>query len=466
MSDLLGSLTRGREAIFGAVFATFITPHSAIVLLFGLAGLPGHGLFTGLFLSLTTVLVWCSTVRRDFAISALDYLFAAFVAVVVGSVLSNGMTAEPKEFVLLILALSAYPACRFIRPGDLTRGSDAFVGVLSVLVLIGAAVTLGTLVEQWNGFRSKPIILGFDAAPIYFLQSLSYLIFAVLMMRQLTAFRTLMLSLLLMIPLAVFAASFVRFMFVALVATLMVAVVSSGTWRRNNILIVIAAIVLSIAAGLSSRSEHIARYATYAIGGDQTAPVAAPPAGAPAQKANQGAGPQLEPAGQPAQQAVPQQAQPLGPQNLAPSCSSDANVNVDNSIAIRKVLLRDMAFMLPGAGLFGHGLDAFMRVSCMKGHQVHNSALQALVEFGWLGGILFSALLATSLWSITRAAKRDGASRFVFCCLIFVVLLCLAHGRLSREAALFAWIGVVAGVTQRARSPATQPADSCVSRCP
>ncbi|CAN0468210.1 unnamed protein product, partial [Phaeothamnion confervicola] len=48
-------------------------------------------------------------------------------------------------------------------------------------------------------------------------------------------------------------------------------------------------------------------------------------------------------------------------------------------------------------------------------------------------------------------AKGDAASRFVFCCLTFVVLLCLVHGRLSREAALFAWIGAVAGMTQSAR---------------
>ena len=148
----------------------------------------------------------------------------------------------------------------------------------------------------------------------------------------------------------------------------------------------------------------------------------------------------------------------MKPQILAPSCTTEANVNLQNSIAIRKVLLLDAAFMLPGAGLFGHGLDAFMKVSCMAGHQMHNSVLQAFVEFGWLGGILFSALVVTSLWSIMRTAKGDAASRFVSCCLTFVVLLCLAHGRLSREAALFAWIGAVAGMTQSARTRAVRHA--------
>jgi O-antigen ligase len=135
-------------------------------------------------------------------------------------------------------------------------------------------------------------------------------------------------------------------------------------------------------------------------------------------------------------------------------------------LAIRKVLLHDAAFMLPSTGLFGHGLDAFMRQSCLAGHQIHNSILQAFVEFGWLGGILFIMLIAKSWWSILKVARRDAASRFAFCCLTFVVILCFAHGRFSREAVLFAWIGAVAGMTQsaRVRSPATGPAEPFASR--
>ena len=153
------------------------------------------------------------------------------------------------------------------------------------------------------------------------------------------------------------------------------------------------------------------------------------------------------------------------PQNLAPSCTTEKNVNLQNSIAIRRVLLLDAKFMLPSAGVLGHGLDAFMNVTCMAGHEMHNSLLQAFVEFGWLGGILFSALIVTGLWSIVRAAKGDVASRFVLCCLTFAVLLCLAHGRLSREPALFAWLGAVAGLTQsaRTRAPVAQPAKPLVS---
>ena len=226
-------------------------------------------------------------------------------------------------------------------------------------------------------------------------------------------------------------------------------------WQRKNILIVVAAIVLGVAAGFASRSAHVLRYSTYAVGGDQIDSTRAP-------QENQIFRPQADPTGAPTEKGN----QATRSQSLAPGCSTDANVNLQNSMAIRKVLLYDAAFMLPSAGLFGHGLDAFMRKSCLAGHQIHNSFLQAFVEFGWLGGILFAMLVAKGLWSILKVARRDSASRFVFCCLTFVVLLCLAHGRFSREAVVFAWIGAVAGMTQpaRVRSAVTQPAESLASR--
>jgi hypothetical protein len=459
LSDWLRLLVRDRQTIFGAVFAAFISSHAALVLLFGLTGSLGNAIFTGLFLSLTTAVIWFLTFRNDFAVSALDYLFAGLVAVIVSSVLTNGLTAEPKEYVLLILTLSAYPACRFIRVGDLTRGRYGFDFIQAVLVLLGTAVTVVALVGQWNGFRAKPIILGFDGAAIYFLQSLSYLVFSVLIARQLTAFRAFLFFGLLIVPMAIFAASFVRFVFIALIATLFIATYLRF-WQRKNILIVVAAIVLGIAVGSVSRSAHVVRFFTYAVGADQVDLTRAPQQEDQVSRAQTGSSGATDPSGAPSgNQATPSQA-------LPPSCSTDANVNLQNSLAIRRVLLHDAAFMLPSTGLFGHGLDAFMRKSCLAGHQIHNSFLQAFVEFGWLGGILFAMLVVKSLWSILKVARRDSASRFVFCCLTFVVLLCLAHGRFSREAVVFAWIGTVAGMTQsaRVRSPVTQPAESFVSR--
>jgi hypothetical protein len=126
-------------------------------------------------------------------------------------------------------------------------------------------------------------------------------------------------------------------------------------------------------------------------------------------------------------------------------------VNADNSVAIREALLRDAFFMLPTSGLFGRGLDGFMQRTCIPSHQIHNSPLQAFVEFGWLGGSLFFLLIVSSLVSLSGSARHDDASRFLFCGLVFVVVLSLAHGRFSRDAAVFAFLGGAAGLRQSAR---------------
>ena len=374
MSDWLRLLVRDRQTIFGAVFAAFISSHAALVLVFGFAGSLGNAVVTGLFLSLTTAVIWFLTFRNDFAVSALDYLFAGLVAVIFCSVLSNGLTAEPKEYVLLILALSAYPACRFISVDDLTRGRYGFDFVQAVLIVIGTAATVAALVAQWNGFRAKPIILGFDGAAIYFLQSLSYLVFSVLIARQLTAFRAFLFFFLLIIPMAIFAASFVRFVFIALIATLFIATYLRF-WQRKNILIVVAAIVLGIAAGSVSRSAHVLRFFTYAVGADQVDLNQGAAAGKSSIEAQTGS----------IGNVLPERNQATRSQALAPSCSTDANVNLQNSLAIRKVLLHDAAFMLPSTGLFGHGLDAFMRKSCLAGHQIHNSFVAGICRVRMAG---------------------------------------------------------------------------------
>jgi hypothetical protein len=469
---LLGPLIRVRDRIFGAAFATFISPQSALVLLSGLFGAHGHGILTGLFLSLTTALILLLTFRYDLAVSALDYIFVGLVVAIFCSVLSNGVTAEPKEYALLILTLSAYPACRFIRASDLTRGRETFVCFQSILALSGAAATLIALIVQTSGLP-KPTVFGVEGAAIQFVQPLCYLIFSTLIMWRLTTFATFMLSLFFIIPIAIFAAALVRFSFVALVGTLIVAAYMSGPWQRRNILLAVAAIVLSIAAGFASRSAHVVRFAVYAVGGEQTfpaevlaqranQPAVAPtgPPSTPAQGANQAAAPEAGPV--PTQRST----QAATPKVRAPSCSSDANVNLHNSIAIRKVLLLDAAFMLPSTGLFGHGLDSYMKETCLAGHQMHNSILQAFVEFGWLGGLLFTMLVIKSLWSIMRAAKDHTVSRFVFCCLTFTILICLVHGRYSREAVLFAFLGGVASITQpaRTRSRVVQTVATVVSR--
>jgi hypothetical protein len=127
-----------------------------------------------------------------------------------------------------------------------------------------------------------------------------------------------------------------------------------------------------------------------------------------------------------------------------PSCR--LAINKRNSIAIRQGLARDAIYLTPTVGLIGTGLDSFMRFSCIKGHQVHISIMQAAVEFGWLGGVFFVLLIGATLYRLLPLAKDNSAIRFILCSLVFVVLLSLAHGRVSRDSALFALLGCAVGV--------------------
>jgi hypothetical protein len=54
-------------------------------------------------------------------------------------------------------------------------------------------------------------------------------------------------------------------------------------------------------------------------------------------------------------------------------------VNLRNSIAIRKALVQDALFLTPTSGWIGTGLDSFMKFSCIKLTEVHNSVLQPAV---------------------------------------------------------------------------------------
>ena len=138
-----------------------------------------------------------------------------------------------------------------------------------------------------------------------------------------------------------------------------------------------------------------------------------------------------------------------------PSCR--LAVNTRNSVAIRQALARDAIHLIPTAGLVGNGLDSFLRFSCIKAHQVHISFLQWAVEFGWLGGIFFVLLIGMVIHRLAPFVKEDGAIRFILCSLVFVVLVSLAHGRISRDTALFALLGCAVGVCDLRRGQDQTP---------
>lgn len=400
------------QAVLGVVLACLVAPNSILVLFFGLTASSGNSLVTGAFLAIATVMVGLLCFRRDIGLLPADYLFLALVLCILSSTAFNGRTSNAKEFELIVVSLAAYPACRLISCADIAAGRAAFISATGIVVALGSVVTAAALWQQWNDQHGKPYVFGFDAAGTYFLGSLCFLVVALVTSGGLTWRRTAIVSSLIFLPTAIFAASLVRFTFVALAGTLCLATLLSEARQRKHVVIIAFVLLAAIAAGLLARYDRVGVFADYAI---ERSP---------------------------------------GEIGLEKPPSCYLTVNLRNSIAIRKALMQDALFLIPRSGWIGTGLDSFMTFSCIKLTEVHNSVLQATVEFGWLGGSLLLALIVVAAGSLFPLARQDDALRFVLCGLAFVVLLSLAHGRVSRDGVLFALLGCAAGLKETARAPA------------
>jgi hypothetical protein len=408
-----------RQAILGVTFAVLVAPNSVLVLCFGLTGSSGNSLVTGAILTIATVTVGLLCFRPDIAFLPVDYLFLALLLCILSSCAFNGWTSNAKEYALFFLSLSAYPACRFVTRADIVSSRHSFIWATGTIVLLGTAVTAIALWQQWDDQHGKPYVFGFDAAGTYFLGSLCFLVIALVTAGGLTMRRTALISSLLFVPTAVFAAALVRFTFLALAGTLCLAFILSEARQRKYVVAVSLAIFVAVAAGLLARYDKASLYADYVL------------------------------------------EQSSGDVGLEKPPSCYLKVNVRNSIAIRKVLVQDAVFLIPRSEWLGTGLDSFMKFSCIKSTEVHNSFLQATVEFGWLAGSLLVVVIVVAASSMLPIARYEDAARFVLCGFAFVVLLSLAHGRISRDGVLFALLGCAVGLQEAARAGA--PVKSAVA---
>lgn len=403
------SLNRG--VLLGGMLALLFSANTVFILVYSLAGVAGNSLFTGGFLVASEITILFLSFRRIDLLRA-DYLFGAFLFCIAASFATNGRTAEPNEIALLLVSLAAYPAFRFISISKLAEGRTAFIWTTGILVAIGTLITAQALYAQWYDPHGKPIVFGFSAAPTVFLGSFGFLLIA-LTTTPLTRRKTAIICAAIFLPIAVFAASQVRFTFIAIVGSLCLVAFLSRTKQRKYIALIALVVMAGICTGLVARSGTTKAFLSYVI--EET-------------KEERAA-----------------QVSTIKP----PSCYLD--VKERNSIAIRKALVRDAFYLLPLTGTFGFGLDSFIDISCMS-MPIHNSALQGLVEFGWLGGIALIALVGLSLALLLPAARHDDDVKFVICSLAYIVMISLAHGRVSRDILLFALLGLTAGISETYRA--------------
>jgi hypothetical protein len=382
-------------------FLALAVSTSPIIILFnGAAGTNGNAVVTGLVLAGSIGALFLFSHWRDFVVRPCDILFAVLVSSIAVSFALNGLT-DTKEEMLLALTLSAYPAGRLFSSGNGINSS--FVWVTSAIVVVGTIVTAFALYHQWyDETGAKILVFGFAAAPTNFLTSLGFLIIASAI-PKLTTRRTIIISALIFIPVVIYAASQVRFTFVAIIGSLIVGALVTQSTQRRHIIVIAVVIMTGVLSGLVARSATTAKFTNFIF-----------------QTSNE-----------PTDKTRP------------PSCSMFVDHN--NSIAIRKALARDALFLIPTSGPFGTGLNSFMALSCIGQYEVHNSFLQAIVEFGWIGGIAFVLLVALAGWRLVPMLENDEA-RFVLCCLVYVFLLDLAYGHVSRDISLFLFLGYASGL--------------------
>jgi hypothetical protein len=427
------------------LLAIYVSTGSFLVFAHGLFG--SGPVFTGLFLVATTLGVLLAGQWSDYRPNVCDALFAAFVACVAVSFLKNGI-GNLKEFALLQIALAAYPAGRIFAG---RRVAPSFIVVTTLVVIAGTVVTGIALSEQWNDPRGKPYVFGeFAAAPAQFTISLSILVIGMLCMRTNWRRAGAAMAVLLLVASAIFAASVVRFAFVALAIALAVAAMVSRPRERRLAVLAIAVMVAGVALGNVARSgttSIFARYAVAVASDTVSFSIATPSVANPTQLAAATS----ESTGSVAVQlALPQPiaaGQVSGPS--APAVCQTVDLN--NSIAIRRHLYSEAIGLLPKAGLFGIGLSRFMERSCFPDAEIHNSLLQAFVEVGWIGGTALMLLALLAITSLVPLAGADGEARFALCGLVFALLMAMAHGSISHDVLLFAFLGYAANVSSRVK---------------
>ena len=202
-----------RQVTFGVAFAILMAPNSALIMYFGLTGSSGNSLITGALLTIATVAAGLLCFRRDVVLLPADYLFCALILCILASTAFNGWTGSTKEYQLLAVSLAAYPACRLISRADIVAGRSAFIWTTGIIVALGSVATAIALWQQWDDQHGKPYVFGFDAAGTYFLGSLCFLVIALVTAGGMTWRRTALVSALIFLPTAIFAASLVRFTF-------------------------------------------------------------------------------------------------------------------------------------------------------------------------------------------------------------------------------------------------------------
>lgn len=409
------SLTRLRWPML----AIFAASGSFIVVSYGLFGWGSSGTTAAILVLPVAALVALGD-WRGLTADSCDMIFVAFVGYI-GLSLATHPMPDVKDLALLSIALLCYPAGRLFRADSI---DPMFENVLLLIACAAAFFTLIALVQGSLDFNGKPKVFGaFAAAPAQF--AVSFVIAVGAVASRNTAPRWLSLVLVTILG-AIFAAAMVRFTLVAAVVALIGTALLTSRAPRRAFLTLAGILIVGAAIGQLSRPETTAKFRKYeaqAIGFSRPTEVA------PAQSTD------LSATANTPHTTIPKDfIHPTTPENR---CSQ---LDDGNSVAVRKMLYKEWLRLLPEAGLTGIGLNGFMDRACITRSEVHNTILQAALEFGWPAALLLTLVIGIGWVRCFRARGNEGARLGLFA-LSFLVLMSMAHGDISREFLMFFFIG-------------------------
>ena len=189
-----------------------------LLLLFGGLGIHGNAVVTACFLVVPICGVACFGTTRGLRIGIEDAAFAALATCSAISFALNPFVASPKDVLMLIMTLAAYPAARLLSAEYIPFIRQACFRISAILVAIGVVVIVPPLVSTWSRI-GRPIVFGFDNAPTSFSVSLGLLVLTFVTSQPVLSSRKgLLTTALISIGSMVFAASMVRFVLIAILA--------------------------------------------------------------------------------------------------------------------------------------------------------------------------------------------------------------------------------------------------------
>jgi hypothetical protein len=340
-------------------------------------------------------------------LTAADRLALAFAAACAISVALHP-PSDPKQIVLFVLSLSAYAAARGI-PGAMQE--HAFF-IAAGLIAGSGSILIAVSIEPE---QFKPEIFGFNHGAVQLATLHALLVLALVCSRLHLALVAIVTSL----PLMVFAAAQVRLVLAVLLASLTLGAFVAPPGLRRRLAAIAAVSFIAVLAGGVARQTATLEYLRHA-----------------AEALNLGVAPYVT-----KRLRLPGEMAFRVP---APGCPE---VNLNNSIDIRKRLYVEAFALLPSAGLTGIGLGRFADISCVNA-EVHNSLLQAWLELGWPAAMLLAALIVVAAGSLYPLARARGDALFALLALSFAVLLSCGSGVISQDIFLFLMIGYAAGVAR------------------